>query len=116
MIHGLTKGKFMYEKIRGHNSWWLRKNGKSIANFDINGAFSDEESESNIDDVIAGLCSAKDLAELHQALYEMYAQYKCGCGHPACNRCSEDSDNGELLHRIGEKYTMAGKLRGKHYD
>ena len=45
-----------------------------------------------------------DIKELHEALYYMYSQHKCGCGNPACNRCVDDSENGEVLHRIGEKY------------
>ena len=46
----------------------------------------------------------RDISELHKALMYMYMQHKCGCGNPACNRCYDDSDNGELLHRIGKKY------------
>jgi len=47
-----------------------------------------------------------DLKELHQALYYMYSQNQCGCGNPACNRCDDDLDNGEVLQRIGKKYDL----------
>lgn len=51
----------------------------------------------------------EDIKELYEALVYMYLQYKCGCGNPACNRCVDDSDNGELLHRIGKKYNVEEK-------
>lgn len=46
----------------------------------------------------------EDVKELHTALYNMYVNNACGCGNPECNRCVSDSDTGEVLHRIGEKY------------
>ena len=42
----------VYEKVRGYRVWWLKKNGKSIGQFDINGITSDEESEKNVDDIV----------------------------------------------------------------
>lgn len=42
----------MYEKVRGHHCWWLNKDGKSIANFDINGLTSDEEAEASVDEIV----------------------------------------------------------------
>ena len=39
----------------------------------------------------------EDVKELHTALYNMYVKN-------LCNRCVSDSDAGEVLHRIGEKY------------
>ena len=29
--------------------------------------------------------------DLYEALYEMAAQHKCGCGHPHCNACDRDA-------------------------
>jgi len=49
----------------------------------------------------------EDVKGLHEALYYMYQQHKCGCGNPACNRCEDDADNGELLSNIQEKYHNA---------
>ena len=37
---------------------------------------------------------------LFGALSDMHAQHKCGCGHPSCNRCKDDSDNEALLSSI----------------
>ena len=48
-----------------------------------------------------------DIKELHQSLYYMYSQHGCSCGNPACKRCVDSSDNGEVLSRIEEKYHTA---------
>jgi hypothetical protein len=42
-----------YKKVRGHYSWWLQKDGVSIALFDINGLISDEQAERNVDDIVS---------------------------------------------------------------
>lgn len=41
-------------------------------------------------------------SELHEALNYMYQKHICGCGHPACNRCDDDLDNGEILSRTAK--------------
>lgn len=30
--------------------------------------------------------------DLYEALASMHAQHRCGCGHPACNRCADDRE------------------------
>ena len=42
----------MYTKVRGHHCWWLAKDGKSIAQFDINGLTSDAEAEAYVDEIV----------------------------------------------------------------
>lgn len=34
---------------------------------------------------------------LREALADMAAQHKCGCGHPACNACRRDRVNEDAL-------------------
>jgi len=35
--------------------------------------------------------------ELLEDLESRYAQTKCGCGHPACNRCEDDRETERVL-------------------
>lgn len=51
---------------------------------------SDEECRA-ISDLIA---AAPDLLEDLQSRYE---QTRCGCGHPACNRCEDDAQTARVL-------------------
>lgn len=39
----------------------------------------------------------RDNASLRETLADYHAQHKCGCGHPACNRCAEDRLVREVL-------------------
>ena len=41
-----------YAKVRGHHSWWLSKNGKSIGHFNIDGLTSEEEAEAYVDEIV----------------------------------------------------------------
>ena len=51
--------------------------------------------------------------ELLENLESRYAQTRCGCGHPACNRCEDDRETEIVLNKAkggGEwKDPMAGK-------
>ena len=35
------------------------------------------------------------------ALGDMASQHRCGCGHPACNRCADDGENAAALRALG---------------
>ena len=37
--------------------------------------------------------------ELLENLESRYAQTKCGCGHPACNRCEDDRETKRVLNK-----------------
>lgn len=38
-----------------------------------------------------------EVERLREQLSVMAAQHRCGCGHPACNRCRDDVDNRDVL-------------------
>ena len=37
--------------------------------------------------------------ELLEDLESRYAQTRCGCGHPACNRCEDDRETERVLRK-----------------
>ena len=37
--------------------------------------------------------------ELLEDLESRYIQTKCGCGHPACNRCEDDRETKRVLNK-----------------
>ena len=37
--------------------------------------------------------------ELLEDLESRYAQTRCGCGHPACNRCEDDRETERMLRK-----------------
>jgi hypothetical protein len=46
---------------------------------------------------------SKENEDLRDALSLLYSQNKCGCGHPACNRCENDRIAEEALGIESEK-------------
>ena len=44
--------------------------------------------------------------ELLEDLESRYVQTKCGCGHPACNRCEDDRETERVLRKAkgGEEW------------
>jgi hypothetical protein len=46
---------------------------------------------------------SKENEDLRDALSLLYSQNKCGCGHPACNRCEDDRIAEEALGIESEK-------------
>ena len=43
---------------------------------------------------------------LREQLEYMAQQHRCGCGHPACNRCADDIDNADALAATAESQGM----------
>ena len=40
------------------------------------------------------------VTNLYYALSDLSAQHFCGCGHPSCNRCEDDTNNRKVLDDI----------------
>ena len=54
---------------------------------------SDEECRANADLIAAA-------PELLEDLESRWVQTKCGCGHPACNRCEDDRHTESILDKV----------------
>ena len=58
-------------------------------------------SEAQANQIIRTLAQAdEDVQMLIAELEDRYYATKCGCGHPACNRCQDDADTLDVLEKI----------------
>jgi hypothetical protein len=95
----------VYEKVRGHRVWWLKKNGKSIGEFDINGITSDEESEKNVDDIVKLDSDNASLREELDALKQSIPKLNADAIRNALHQweyCSDKNIRANLEHHASQ--------------
>ena len=48
----------------------------------------------------------KDIKLLYEELRSVHCQHQCGCLHPTCSQCEEDTDTKVVLTKIALKYGL----------
>ena len=61
-----------YTKVRGHYSWWLKKEGKLIGQFNFNGLISDKEAEAYVDEIVKLEAERDALQAAKKACIDIY--------------------------------------------